>query len=593
MYYYVYYLYCRISHLDILVAQDCQWRAFGGRAREIGGSLLLLCAARPEEVMWLPWAVCFGFAALSYWRYHDVSEVSGLPAQVHCYFGAVNFLFLALVGAACLAWPRDEVREADGAKETGFAVVIDAREGGGPQSKTGEEGGEGRRVQLEGHAQVIPSGAPSSSPLEGGAPRKKRSTMAYLTNLKTFLTFMVVGVHVCTVFNRSGFNLAFLRQVPWDDKGETAANKILDEAGSYRAYLVLGIWFEYLNQNYFMSAFYLISGLFCPKSFCRKGFRAYTIDKLVRLGGPYLLYSGFVGPLTDNIFFAHMERHAEWKFQQGPCWFLLWLLNWSLMYAAVAQLKQFLLPNLKLRLSMPHPLVLVPALGVGCGSIMLAVCRVWRLNQQGYSSVGGMFSWEIGLGLHLPFFMLGIVAGSNDWLKGLEQMKVWVAWVLRVFVLGMCAFFFVAYGSSTIPLNAIEVARGFEDFGWCVAVGTYAVGITLCEVQLFHQYFNGSPPSKLARQASTAAYAVYLLHLPVMFAASMVFIEILKAADVPIVYSDNNIQQIYTLGDDGKPKLLDGTYVWPGFFFVLVLTNLVTWPLSYFVRKVPVLSKML
>ena len=65
--------------------------------------------------------------------------------------------------------------------------------------------------------------------------------MAYLTNLKTFLTFMVIVFHAVGYFNRSGYNLAFLGELPWGKSFFPDVNKILDEAGSYRAYLVLGI----------------------------------------------------------------------------------------------------------------------------------------------------------------------------------------------------------------------------------------------------------------------------------------------------------------------------------------------------------------
>ena len=497
--------------------------------------------------MWIPWAVCLSFVGLSYWRLHDGNQATGAPAKRDCYVMSANFLGIALLGLASLAWSRLK-----------------------PEPRT-------------------PATADDTADLS--KPPKPKAHKVYLTRLKVFLTFIVIAHHVCVYFTKGGFHLLFLSDVPWGGP-VSDKDKIMDQPGpSYRVYNILGTWFEWLNQPYFMAAFFLISGLFCPGSLNRKGLAAYTVDKIVRLGGPYVLYSVALGPATDAMNLAYAEYPVEYHFAQGPGWFILWLLNWSLIYGLLAGARRQFLPNLRVQLAMPHPLVLPPALGLVGGMTMWLVHTEWKLGEQGYRSVGGMQNWIYGLGIQLPFFLFGVTAGHFDWLEHLEQMKVWVAWTLRCYTLAWCMYLMIGYGERTIPLKVV-VQRGHGYILWSSAEATYAFGMTLTQIQLFHQYFNKSTPSKLMRHASGAAYGVYLVHLPILYFWTIIYLELLKASRVPIAFRRDHFM-VYSLDKQGNPQLLDGCVVWLGFFFLLIATNLVSWPLCHYLKKLPVLEKML
>ena len=85
----------------------------------------------------------------------------------------------------------------------------------------------------------------------------------------------------------------------------------------------------------------------------------------------------------------------------------------------------------------------------------------------------------------------------------------------------------------------------------------------------------------------------------------MIYIEILKAAHVPIVFSQSNppfgsswgIFQSTTIFQTtdaaGKPASLSEGTLWGGIAMVFVLTQLSVWPAAYYLRKLPVLNKML
>ena len=117
----------------------------------------------------------------------------------------------------------------------------------------------------------------------------------------------------------------------------------------------------------------------------------------------------------------------------------------------------------------------------------------------------------------------------------------------------------------------------------------YAVPMTLAIMQFFHQYFNATPQSKFMRSTGLAAYMVYVIQFWPMELAMLVFAEILKAAGVPLVFEGTNFS---TVGADGQPVLLSDGIIWGGWVFVFVLTQLILWPLCFYLRKLPVLNKM-
>ena len=117
--------------------------------------------------------------------------------------------------------------------------------------------------------------------------------------------------------------------------------------------------------------------------------------------------------------------------------------------------------------------------------------------------------------------------------------------------------------------------------------------MTLVVLQLFHQYFNASPQSKLMRNAGSAAYLVYVIQNWPMNLVMMTFVEILKAAGTPIIFINGlNPWNFITTDAEGNKTLLSEGVIWGGFFFVLVLTQLILWPLSFYLRKLPVMNKM-
>merc|ERR1712196_690400 len=99
----------------------------------------------------------------------------------------------------------------------------------------------------------------------------------------------------------------------------------------------------------------------------------------------------------------------------------------------------------------------------------------------------------------------------------------------------------------------------------------------------------------VAQGAGQAAYMVYVIHLPIMMTAVIAMVEILKAAglDLQIIPMGEPIVAFFPLDASGNLALLPDGLLWAGFSFTLVVTNIVVWPLSFYMRRLPVLNKML
>ena len=276
---------------------------------------------------------------------------------------------------------------------------------------------------------------------------------------------------------------------------------------------------------------------------------------------------------------AYMGGPITVVYNNGPAWFILWLLNFSIIYAALAPF----IPEVKF--CMPHPLLLM-LVGLGLGGVYYGMLLVIG----DYNLLGGMQMWTYGIALYVPFFTAGIVGGRNDWLRSVEEMKAWVVWVLRavvVIILGLNL-----YGILHIfgPLPNLSLPLGLTSFlGCCIITGVYSVATTLALMQLFHQYFNRSPQSVLSRNAGAAAYTVYIIHFVVLNLMTLIFIEILKAGHVPIIFSKGS----YVTVKNGDPELLSNAMIWLGWAFVFVMTQVLVWPLAHYFRKLPVLNKIL
>merc|ERR1711871_1699928 len=444
--------------------------------------------------MWLATVISVLFFAEAAWLIaKPVADGSG---RASAYFNAANFILLGLLGLGCLFWPRrkdEDDNSPAGAEQV--VVVVDSTPAADGKSTNDSA-----------------KDAPTEAPTE--APPKRQ--VIYLSNLKTFLTFIVVTFHVVCIFSSAGAD--GLQTYSFDPE------KSLVGGGPIRSFALPSQIFFWMNQSYFMAPFYLISAYFCPRSLDRKGFRKFVVDKLVRLGGAWLLWTMLLAPLMQLIDMAYAGQPLDWAYDRGTVWFVLWLLNFSVVYAAIAQF----IPTVKM--SMPHPFILL-VIGIALSGVYYGIS--YLVIPRGVNFFGNMNGWNNGIAMYIPWFIAGIVGSRNDWLKSVEEMSTWVVWSLRFIVVGFWTIIFMMFAQYTIPIPGSHL-----DFALVTGLlpPVYAMPMTLVVLQLFHQYFNASPQSKLMRNAGSAAYLVYVIQFWPMNLVMMTFVEILKAAGTPIIF---------------------------------------------------------
>merc|ERR1712199_128140 len=207
--------------------------------------------------MWLATVISVVFFAEAAWRI--AKPGSDTVGRASAYFNATNFILLGLLGLGCLYWTRrkdeDDDKSPSGAEQV--VVVVDSTPAADGKSTSDSA-----------------KDAPTEAPTE--APPKRQ--VIYLSNLKTFLTFIVVTHHVACFFSDAS---ADGLQTYSLDMGKLLTFQDQD----FRSFALPSQIFLQMNQFYFMAPFYLISAYFCPRSLDRKGFRKFVVDKLVRLGG--------------------------------------------------------------------------------------------------------------------------------------------------------------------------------------------------------------------------------------------------------------------------------------------------------------------
>ena len=343
-----------------------------------------------------------------------------------------------------------------------------------------------------------------------------------------------------------------------------------------------------------MAAFFLVSGYFCPNSLDRKGFRDFVLDKLVRLGGPFLIYFMVLGPLLKVWTRAYAGLDVgSYSTDWGTTWFVFCLLNFSLVYALIAQVMPVI------RFEMPNPVLLTVG-GFVFGVVHCAVNMTPFGKNAPWNGFDVMNQWQYGLSIYIPFFAAGIIGGRNGWLESIESMSRWCKWTLRVIVGGLLLLQLLD-NFHVLPWNP-------EGLGWLwngLFHGVYPVGMTLMQMQLFHEFLNIN--TKFLGAVGVAAYAVYVIQPWFLAFWTMIYIEILKAAHVPISFAYDDYFVIFCAAtcpastgenkynpkwDTNEWKLGSGI-LFGGIITVFVLAQLTVWPAAYYLRKLPVLNKML
>jgi hypothetical protein len=282
--------------------------------------------------------------------------------------------------------------------------------------------------------------------------------------------------------------------------------------------ITFAAWQMYL-QAFFMGLLFFIAGFFVPSSFDRKGPHKFIRDRAFRLGLPVLFYMFVLGPITEyfvahswtsteptsflNEWIKHI-RNGQFLQENGPLWFCLALLIFSMAYAALRvsrkSLGNFVAPPGNTQLA-------------AFALLMAAFAFLLRLVlPPGFAFLNmhlGDFSQ------YTLLFIAGILAARGRWLLRLNP-SLGRRWVLVVLPLGFAAWLSLLIAGGGLEGNSLAYFGGWHWQAAALDLWESFTCVALCYglLTLFREQFNAQ--GWLAKFLSDNAFCVYVFHPPIV-----------------------------------------------------------------------------
>ncbi|MCH4891134.1 acyltransferase [Acidaminobacter sp. JC074] len=266
-----------------------------------------------------------------------------------------------------------------------------------------------------------------------------------------------------------------------------------------------------MNDQFFMSLMFLISGFFVYKSLKKYGTKSFVGRRAKRLMLPVLLgiptvivlayypaalQSGFVNgtsPIPITEFFRGV---ASVGFMSGPLWFLTMLFNFNLIVALVYRFysKRKKRPSWLDKITLKSPFTLY------CILIMLSLLLSASLNLVVHPIFWfplGFASFQFTRLLHyFVYFIIGILIGKNDKLDEIFSEKSRISQLWYIFLLiGILSYII----TDTMP-NGYILKHTL-----CSAPISFAV------IGFFAKYVH--KPNKVIDNFSGNAFNIYIFHI--------------------------------------------------------------------------------
>jgi len=287
--------------------------------------------------------------------------------------------------------------------------------------------------------------------------------LAYLDNLKVFLTALVVFHHAGQPYRAESY---------WPYHPE--------DPSMYWPW----IWhFFSTNASFFMALFFLVSGYFIPASYDRQGFGKFIRRKFLRLAIPCVVMALITSLLVGHFEIAHM-------------WFVENLLVFSALYA-VYRLFGKTVSGKVFRPTLPWLLLLAVLMGLGV-SLMRN-----HFAQDYWARVLGFLFFEPARYLeYVVMFLVGILAYR---LNSLELMDRRTGLACLIVGIALATGNYLRAGG---PWDAfVDRWFGFYECLMCVSI---SFGL----IWLFRDVLNKS--GRFLQWCSAQSYGIYVFHLVLM-----------------------------------------------------------------------------
>ena len=289
--------------------------------------------------------------------------------------------------------------------------------------------------------------------------------------------------------------------------------------------LTFAAWQMYL-QSFFMGLLFFIAGFFVPPSFDRKGPSWFVRDRAYRLGLPVLFYMFILGPVTEyfcarswnstaptsfaNEWLKHI-RNGQFLQENGPLWFCLALLIFSLSYVVWRALRPVLDAGSAGRRppNIAAPLEFALVMAVSTLAVRLIV-------PSGFSFL------NMHLGDFPPYVLLfgaGVNAARGQWLEKL-RLSSGVRWLVIVLPVGFAAWVGILRTGGAFIGNAGAFSGGWHWQAASINLWESFTCVAICFglLVVFREAFNWQ--GRAERFLSDNAFSVYVFHPPIVIMAA-------------------------------------------------------------------------
>lgn len=346
-----------------------------------------------------------------------------------------------------------------------------------------------------------------------------RSTVAQLGGrnapigaLRAFVTLLVIAHHTVLAYTPNPPPIADFSQAPY----LWMAFPVRDP----QKFELFGL-LTLVNDLFFMSLMFFISGLFVADGLRAKGSGRYLSGRAVRLGVPFVLAAGLLAPLA--YFPAWLQAGGDGSvaafasawfdlpvWPSGPAWFL-WVL---LAFGAVATAINLIAPGAVeslgrlARAADRKPGLFFLGLVVASAAAYIPMSATFTFMH--WTEVGP-FTVQTSRVLHyFVYFMAGVAVGAAGVGKGLTDpdgklAKRWWAWQLAPIlpVVGVIAVVIMAFSPKPPPRAALDVGGG-------VMFALACASLSFAALATFLRFVKKTGPVGASLQAN--AYGMYLTH---------------------------------------------------------------------------------
>ena len=335
------------------------------------------------------------------------------------------------------------------------------------------------------------------------------SRFAWIDNLRTAVIFLVVNMHACVTYSHVG---------GW------YINE--DPEPPMSAKIPFIFWQGHL-QSFFLGLLFFVAGVFAYLSLARHGTTRFLRERLIRLGLPSLLYMVVIHPFMIYVLlglpqtpdrpslgalYANYLTSTRVLSGNGPLWFALALLVFCVVLATWRRLRPEAVPTDSVKPRAPGAVAL---LIFGC--VLVITTFAVRLFQPIGTNV---LNFQLCFfPQYIAAFAVGVTAGRSGWLEELAtsrraRIAGWLGLIGGPALLATV----IVLGGPPSEHGSNFYAGGWhgQAFGLALWEQLAGLGLGLGMLALLRSRFNRDGP--MARWLSERAFAVYVLHAPVLVA---------------------------------------------------------------------------